>query len=92
MKNILFTLILLFSIVLGAQDKNYQAERGKINNLVHTKLKVDFNFEKSQLNGEAWITLTPHFYAVNKVTLDAKSFNIHEVKVNDKKASFNFFS
>ncbi|HEY9222407.1 MAG TPA: M1 family aminopeptidase [Lutibacter sp.] len=90
MKNILFTLILLFSIVLGAQDKNYQAEREKINNLVHTKLKVDFNFEKSQLNGEAWVTLTPHFYAVNKVILDAKSFNIHEVKVNDKKASFNY--
>ena len=90
MKNILFTLILLSSIVLGAQDKNYQAEREKINNLVHTKLKVDFNFEKSQLNGEAWVTLTPHFYAVNKVILDAKSFNIHEVKVNDKKAGFNY--
>lgn len=90
MKNILFTLILLFSIILGAQDKNYQAEREKINNLVHTKLKVDFNFEKSQLNGEAWVTLTPHFYAVNKVVLDAKSFNIHEVKVNDKKAGFNY--
>ncbi|NEW79173.1 MAG: M1 family peptidase [Gelidibacter sp.] len=90
MKNILFVLILLFSIVLGAQDRIYQPERDKINNLVHTKLKVDFNFEKSQLNGEAWVTLTPHFYAVNKVVLDAKSFNIHEVKVNDKKAGFNY--
>lgn len=90
MKNILFALILLFSIVLGAQDLKYQPERDKINNLVHTKLKVDFNFEKSQLNGEAWVTLTPHFYAVDKVVLDAKSFNIHEVKVNDKKAGFNY--
>ncbi|MHB1148159.1 MAG: M1 family aminopeptidase [Lutibacter sp.] len=90
MKNILFALILFFSIVLSAQDSKYQAEREKINNLVHTKLKVDFNFEKSQLNGEAWVTLTPHFYAVNKVVLDAKSFNIHEVKVNDKKAGYNY--
>jgi aminopeptidase N len=90
MKNILFTFILLFSIALGAQDLKYQPERDKINNLVHTKLKVDFNFEKSQLNGEAWVTITPHFYAVNKVVLDAKSFNIHEVKVNDKKAGFNY--
>ncbi|MBE0424464.1 MAG: M1 family metallopeptidase [Lutibacter sp.] len=90
MKNILFALTLLFSIVLGAQDLKYQPERDKINNLVHTKLKVDFNFEKSQLNGEAWVTLTPHFYEVNKVVLDAKSFNIHEVKVNDKKAGFNY--
>lgn len=90
MKNILLALILLFSIVLGAQDSKYQPERDKINNLVHTKLKVDFNFEKSQLNGEAWVTLTPHFYDVNKVVLDAKSFNVHEVKVNDKKAGFNY--
>jgi len=90
MKNILFALILFFTIVLSAQDSKYQAEREKINNLVHTKLKVDFNFEKSQLNGEAWITMTPHFYAVNKVVLDAKSFNIHEVKVNDKKAGYNY--
>lgn len=90
MKKILIAVILLFSIVLSAQDKMYQAEREKINDLVHTKLKVDFNFEKSQLNGEAWVTLTPHFYAVNKVALDAKSFNIHEVKVNDKKAGYNY--
>lgn len=90
MKNILFAFILLFSIVLGAQDRTYQSEREKINNLVHTKLKVDFNFEKSQLNGEAWITLAPHFYAVNKVVLDAKSFNIHEVKLNNVKAAFNY--
>jgi len=90
MKNILFALLLFFSIVLGAQNAIYQPERDKINNLVHTKLKVDFNFEKSQLNGEAWVTLTPHFYTVNKVVLDAKSFNIHEVKVNDKKAGFNY--
>lgn len=90
MKNILFALILLFSIVLDAQDLKYHPEREKINNLVHTKLKVDFNFEKSQLNGEAWVTLTPHFYAVNKVVLDAKSFNVYEVKVNDKKAGFNY--
>jgi aminopeptidase N len=90
MKNILFAIILLFSIVLGAQDLKYQPERDKINDLVHTKLKVDFNFEKSQLNGEAWVTLTPHFYDVNKVVLDAKSFNVHEVKVNDKKANFNY--
>jgi aminopeptidase N len=51
---------------------------------------VDFNFEKSQLNGEAWITLTPHFYPTNKVVLDAKSFDIHEIKVNNGKAAYNY--
>ena len=90
MKKNLIAVILLFSIALSAQDRMYQAEREKINDLVHTKLKVDFNFEKSQLNGEAWVTLTPHFYQVNKVVLDAKSFNIYEVKVNNAKAGYNY--
>ncbi len=70
---------------------NYRAEREKINNLIHTKLNVSFNFEKSQLNGEAYLTLTPHFYPTSKLTLDAKSMLIHEVKINGVKAPFNYF-
>jgi len=90
MKNLLFTLILLFTVVVNAQEKEYRAEREKINNLVHTKLKVDFNFEKSQMNGEAWITLTPHFYNTNKVVLDAKAFKIHEIKINNSNVAYNY--
>jgi aminopeptidase N len=90
MKNLLFTLVLLFSVVLIAQEKEYRSEREKINNLVHTKLKVDFNFNESEMNGEAWITLTPHFYETNKVVLDAKAFKIHEVKINNSKAPYNY--
>ncbi len=90
MKNIFVVLILLLTLSLKAQDKTYQPERDKINNLVHTKLKVDFNFEKSQLNGEAWVTLTPHFYPTNKVTLDAKAFKINQVKVNNTNAAYNY--
>lgn len=69
----------------------YRGEREKINNLVHTKLKVDFNFEKSQLNGEAWITLKPHFYKSDKISLDAKAMLIHEVKLNGIKVPYNYF-
>ncbi|MDP2088573.1 MAG: M1 family aminopeptidase [Flavobacteriaceae bacterium] len=92
---IFFLLLVLFStnIAFSQQYINssqYRAEREKINNLVHTKLKVDFNFEKSQLNGEAWVTLKPHFYPTNKVTLDAKAMLIHEVKLNGSKIPFNY--
>jgi aminopeptidase N len=90
MKNIVVVIILFFTIALNAQGNKYQPERTKINNLVHTKLKVDFNFKESQLNGEAWITLTPHFYPTSKVTLDAKSFKINEVKVNNTNAAYNY--
>jgi len=90
MRNLLLTFLVLFSILINAQNATYQPEREKINNLIHTKLKVDFNFSKSQLNGEAWVTLAPHFYATDKVVLDAKSFDVHEVEINNKKANFNY--
>ncbi|MBG7630655.1 MAG: M1 family metallopeptidase [Bacteroidetes bacterium] len=90
MRNLLVTFLVLFTMLINAQNATYQPEREKINNLVHTKLKVDFNFNKSQLNGEAWVTLAPHFYATDKVVLDAKSFDIHEVKINAQNVDFNY--
>ena len=80
----LFILLVMLSasILVNAQDVKespYRAERTKVNDLVHTKLKVDFNFAKSQMNGEAWLTLKPHFYPTNSVTLDAKAMLIEKV-------------
>jgi aminopeptidase N len=85
----LFTVNVIFSQHYINRN-NYRAEREKINNLVHTKLKVDFDFQKSQMNGEAWITLKPHFYSTNKATLDAKAMIIHEVKLNGLKTPYNY--
>lgn len=96
MKRILSVLLLVFFTLNStfAQQyigtSQYKAERDKINNLIHTKLKVDFNFDKSQLNGEAWITLKPHFYKTDKVSLDAKAMLIHEVTLNGTKVPYNY--
>ncbi|WP_126974509.1 M1 family metallopeptidase [Gynurincola endophyticus] len=49
------------------------------NALVHTRLEVSFNYDSSLLYGKAQITLKPHFYATNHLTLDAKSMLIHKV-------------
>ncbi|MBJ2174371.1 M1 family peptidase [Aureibaculum sp. A20] len=68
----------------------YQAEREKINDLVHTKLKVSFDFAKSQMAGEAWITLKPHFYPVQSVTLDAKGMLIHKVSRDGKSLKYDY--
>ncbi|MBA5629375.1 M1 family metallopeptidase [Moheibacter lacus] len=59
----------------------YRAEAEKIHDLVHTKLDLKFDWEKEQVNGEAWITLKPHFYSTNKLTLDAKAMLIHDVEL-----------
>ena len=70
-------------------SKVYRAEAERINNLVHTKLDLKFDYSKQQVLGEAWVTLKPHFYETNKLTLDAKAMLIHEVALvqgNTKKA------
>jgi aminopeptidase N len=53
----------------------------KINDLVHTKLDAKFDFNKSYLNGKVWITLKPHFYSTDSLTLDAKGMNINSVSI-----------
>ena len=53
----------------------------RINNLVHTKLDVKFDYEKTSLLGKAWITLTPHFNPTADLTLDAKGMDIIQVSM-----------
>jgi aminopeptidase N len=53
----------------------------KINDLVHTKLDVKFDYAKSYLYGKAWITLKPHFYNTDSLLLDAKGMDIKEVSM-----------
>ena len=90
MQKIFILILIMLSVHTNAQQSIYQPENERIHNLVHTKLKVDLNFKKSQLNGEAWITLSPHFYESNKVILDAKSFEIIEIKVDNSNVSYNY--
>jgi aminopeptidase N len=59
--------------------KIYRASATKINDLVHTKLDVKFDYAKAWMYGKAWITLHPHFYATDSLNLDAKAMNINEV-------------
>ncbi|MBV7532592.1 M1 family aminopeptidase [Chitinophaga sp. sic0106] len=59
--------------------KIYRASATKINDLVHTRLDVSFDYAKAYLYGKAWITLQPHFYNTDSLTLDAKGMDIKEV-------------
>ncbi len=60
---------------------DYRASPEKINDLVHTKLNVSFDYKKRHLNGEAWLTLIPHFYNTDSLTLHAKGMDIHKVEL-----------
>ena len=92
---VLLLCLLMSAGVSFAQESDvinpeYRGEREKISDLVHTKLKVNFDFEKSQMAGEAWITLTPHFYNVSELTLDAKAMIIHSITSNGKELKYAY--
>ncbi len=59
----------------------YRGSFPHINDLVHTKLDVRFDYTKSYLYGKAWITLKPHFYPTDSLSLDAKGMDIKEVSL-----------
>ncbi|SEA92835.1 aminopeptidase N [Flavobacterium gillisiae] len=94
MKN-LFLKYTIFSFVLLAcqkieaqnidQNKNelsaYRVTALKVNDLVHTKLEVSFDYGKRYLYGKGWVTLKPHFYETDTLTLDAKGMDIKEISI-----------
>lgn len=61
--------------------KIYRESSPKINNLVHTKLDVRFDYEKSWLYGKEWVTLQPHFYPTDSLLLDAKGMDVKELSL-----------
>lgn len=60
----------------------YHATHTKTTELKHTKLKVNFDYAKEQMNGEAWLTASPYFYSSDSLVLDAKAMFIHEVALD----------
>ncbi len=87
--------MLLIAVVFGlnvqvyAQDsesrdtllETYRETAEKVNDLVHTKLEVKFDYGKRYLYGKEWITLKPHFYSTDSLRLDAKGMDIKNVSL-----------
>lgn len=61
----------------------YRASETRINDLLHTKLEVAFNWDSAFLNGKAWLSFSPYFYPVDSLILDAKGHQINEVALVD---------
>jgi aminopeptidase N len=59
----------------------YQETPAKINDLVHTKLAVSFDYKKRYLYGKEWLTLKPHFYPTDTLRLDAKGMDLKNISV-----------
>lgn len=61
--------------------KIYRETPPRINDLIHTKLDVRFDYKKRYLYGKEWVTIKPHFYPTDTLRLDAKGMDIKTVAV-----------
>lgn len=79
----------------SGRDQVYQATHTKTTELKHTALRVKFDFEKQEMEGEALITASPYFYPSDSLVLNAKAMLIHKVslvesgKRSDLKYTYN---
>ncbi|MBS1502933.1 MAG: M1 family peptidase, partial [Bacteroidetes bacterium] len=82
MRRIIFILLIFTTVSSFAQP--YRAAATKINDLVHTRLDLHFDYNKQYVYGKAWITLKPHFYPTDSLRLDAKGMDLQNVAVIEK--------
>lgn len=75
--------------IIRSKDDLYQASATKDHDMVHTHLKVSFDWEKQHLLGQALLTLRPHFYPSKQLILDAKGMQINSVK-NSSNSPLNY--
>lgn len=68
------------------KKKIYRESNPLINDITHTKLEVNFDWQNSRLNGKATIYGKPYFYPTNVVYLNARGFDIKGVTINVESA------
>jgi aminopeptidase N len=77
---------------LPTERSIYRESRTILTDLIHTKLEVSFDWPNSKLNGTAFITAKPHFYASDSLILDAKGMEIKNVTLNNKVLKFYYLN
>jgi aminopeptidase N len=84
-----FVALLLATGTLSASDtikvdkQPYRGSNTKQTDIIHTRLDVSFDWEKSRMNGNANITARPHFYSTSKLNLNARGMDIKSLEVYD---------
>lgn len=59
----------------------YRSSVTMVNDLQHTKLELEPDFEKKELKGTATLLIKPHFYPVDSLLLHAKHMRIESVEM-----------
>ena len=75
-----------------ASKNAYNASRTLRSDIQHTKLEVNFDWNKARLNGVATLTVKPHFYPTDSLYLDAKGMDIQGITLNGKALKYAYDS
>jgi aminopeptidase N len=70
------------------EHKVYYASYTRLSDIIHTKLDISLNWDSCFVLGKANLKVRPYFYDTEELVLDAKGFQIKEVKVNNKAAKY----
>ncbi|MFT2007346.1 M1 family aminopeptidase [Pontibacter sp. 13R65] len=65
--------------VWAPKKHSFNPSRTRHHDLLHTKLRLRFDWEKQHVLGLAELTLKPYFYPQQQLVLDAKGFDIHSI-------------
>lgn len=64
---------------LNRSAPEYKGSHTRNWDLIHTELKVEFDWEKTAVNGAAKLVVAPWFLPKNQLVLDAKNFSVGKV-------------
>lgn len=68
----------------------YNPSQTRINDLLHTKLDLRFDWANEKVIGKATLRFKPYFYSTSTLTLDAKYFNVQKVTLEGNKESLKY--
>lgn len=67
-------------VVADSRQSCFQGSYPRLFQLIHTRLELKPVWDSAQMEGKAYLTLRPWFYAQDSLVLDAKGFRIHGVR------------
>ena len=73
-----------------AVQEVYNPTATRLSDIIHTDLSVRFDWESQHLHGTAEITAKPYFHNTNEMILDAKGFDIHNIKMGEQTLAYSY--
>ncbi len=79
-----------YADTLSGKNAHYKPVLTRPFQLIHTKIDLKPNWTTETMSGSATLTIKPWFYSQDSLILDAKGFDIKQVKLNNTEVKFSY--